>query len=77
MLALTLLRLLKKFCRLLLMYTTSAIKTEEVAEMPAGQQPEEGETESNDAEETEQQSEEKQAEAMPQAGSNSAGPIEN
>ena len=52
-------------------------QTEEVAEMPAGQQPEEGETESNDAEETEQQSEEKQPEAMPQAGSNSAGPIEN
>ena len=52
-------------------------QTEEVAEMPAGQQPEEGETESNDAEETEQQSEEKQPEAMPQAGSNTAGPIEN
>jgi hypothetical protein len=52
-------------------------QTEEVAEMPVGQQPEEGETESNDAEETEQQSEEKQPEAMPQAGSNSAGPIEN
>ena len=52
-------------------------QTEEVAEMPAGQQPEEGETESNDAEQSEQQSEEKQPEAMPQAGSNSAGPIEN
>jgi len=52
-------------------------QTEKVAEMPAGQQPEEGETESNDAEETEQQSEEKQPEAMPQAGSNISGPIEN
>ena len=52
-------------------------QTEEVAEMPAGQQPEEGETESNDAEQSEQQSEEQQPEAMPQAGSNSAGPIEN
>lgn len=52
-------------------------QTEKVAEMPAPQNPEEGETESNDAEETEQQSEEKQPEAMPQAGSNISGPIEN
>ena len=52
-------------------------QTEQVAEIPAPQPQEEGETESNDAEETEQQSEEKQPEAMPQAGSNSAGPIEN
>ena len=44
-------------------------QTEQVAEMPAPQNPEEGETESNDVEETEQQPEEQQQEPqqMPQS----------
>tara|TARA_Y100000033_G_scaffold13302_1_gene12279 strand:- start:202 stop:2322 length:2121 start_codon:yes stop_codon:yes gene_type:complete len=52
-------------------------QTEQVAEIPAPQPQEEGETESNDVEQSEQQSEEKQPEAMPQAGTNNAGPIQN
>ena len=52
-------------------------QTEQVAEIPAPQPQEEGETESNDVEQSEQQSEENQPEAMPQAGTNNAGPIQN
>ena len=55
-------------------------QTEKVAEMPAGQNSEEGETESNDVEQSEQQSDEKTSAEMPQrpeAGTNNAGPIEN
>ena len=55
-------------------------QTEKVAEMPAGQNSEEGETESNDAEQSEQQSDEQTSAEMPQmpeAGTNNAGPIQN
>jgi hypothetical protein len=55
-------------------------QTEKVAEMPVGQNSEEGETESNDVEQSEQQSDEKTSAEMPQrpeAGTNNAGPIEN
>ena len=55
-------------------------QTEKVAEMPAGQNSEEGETESNDVEQSEQQSSEETSGEMPQmpeAGTNNAGPIQN
>ncbi len=52
-------------------------KTEEVTEMPVGQQPEEGETESNDVEQSEQQSDENAPAEMPEAKTNNAGPIQN
>ena len=55
-------------------------QTEKVAEMPASQNSEEGETESNDAEQSEQQSDEQTSAEMPQmpeAGTNNAGPIQN
>ena len=54
------------------------VQEPEKEDLPAPQQEQgEGENESIDAEQSEQQSEENQPEAMPQAGTNNAGPIQN